>query len=619
MMVNDIVILSDAASRENAASLTTYGRALGLWRIPYRIADAATLQANDLATAAVVVAEDVHRLPAGAVAALTQFVREGGSLILGGLVSIEAAGALPEPIATLAGVAGLRLREAGPTYRVPLVAEKADWLAPWEPGTVLFFHNPAYATAAPGRDYDVTLSPGARVMARSYLTDLIDISAQKWDNYRDDGAPSLVENRPFARGGRVVYAPLPFGLVDEAQYMVSTHGVVRTDMPQENHATLLLIKTAVCALAQAAGGVLPTLALWPNAAKAVFSLSGDVHEYPNLLHGNLRCEFTYIPKMQELMAKKGLAHKFTYYLVGRVVEYHPAVVQLIADEDILGHTYADYGYYGENAPYEAQVQDMAATLAVLQRMLPLCKSFRLGWRNHGVTGPQDSRRAIEEFGFLYASDYQCAADVEWNWKLFNHRMVVHVNYPMRTRKPGGGRYNFWELSYCPTDIDLMQRAERKYDPDVRTWFHYPGEARRVWCGFVDRAMREESVVLPIWHPWASLRKPEEEAEVAATIDYMLRQEGAAFLTNSELALWWDARDRALVQFTATAAGWQVDLENPLDRDMNGLAVAIKGGDRVASARLGNEALPVRHQDGDAIISVDLPARSEKRIVVGVKV
>ncbi len=163
-MRNDIVLLSDTASRENAASLATYGRALGLWRIPYRVVDAATVQAQDLATAAVVVAEDVHHLPSGAASALVHFVRGGGSLILGGLIGIEAAGALPGPIATLTGVAGLRLRESGPAYRVPVVAEKADWLAPWDSGVVLFFHNPAYATVAPGRDFDVALSPGARVI-----------------------------------------------------------------------------------------------------------------------------------------------------------------------------------------------------------------------------------------------------------------------------------------------------------------------------------------------------------------------------------------------------------------------------------------------------------------------
>ncbi len=613
-MRNRIVILSDPACRENVASVATYRRALDLWRIPYRVVAVDGLQPEDLARAAVAVAEDVRRLSAREMSALGQFVREGGHLILGGLVGMEAAGALPEPLAILTGVTHLQSRETWPTCRVPLIAEEVDWLAPWEAGIVLFFHNPAYASAARGRDFEMKLASGARVVARSYLADGLDADAQTWGNYRDDEAPSLVENRPFAGGGRVIYAPLPFGLVDEARCMVSTHGIVRADMPQENHATLLLIKTALCALAQAGGGIVPSVALWPRAARAVFSLSGDVHEYPDLLAGNLRCEFSYIPKMQELMARKGLAHKFTYYLAGRVAEHHPAVVREIADEDVLGHTYADLSYYVENAPYEVQVKDMAAALAAIQRVLPLCRSFRLGWRNHGVTGNQDSRRAIEDFGFLYASDYQCSADVEWNWKLYPRRMIVHVNYPMRTRKPDGGRYNFWELPYCQSDIDLMQRAERKYDPDERTWFHGPGEARRVWGIYVERAVREEALVVTLWHPWASLRKPEEQAEIEATIDHMRQKDGVAFLTNSEVALWWDARASVRARFTETNEGWEAWLENPANRDLNELTIVLKGGGgRVGSALCEGEEMPVQERDGDAMLWVDLPARGERVI------
>ena len=612
-MRHRILILRDEHSPENAACVATSCRALDLWRVPHEVVEVAGLSRVDLADVAVIVAEDVHQVPDGAGENLEAYVRSGGSLILGGLLGTDAAGPVPEPFASLSGVTRLDPRPIGPTFRVPRLVEAIEAAGPWAPGTVLFFHNPAYASAARGRDFDLELAPDTEVLARSCLADLLDEEREEWGKYSDDDAPSWVARTPFPGGGRVVYAPLPLGLVDRARCMTTAHGVTRPEMPQENHATLLWIKTAIEALARKAGGLVPSVALWPGASRGVFGLSGDVHEYPDDVDGNRRCEYFYIREMKELMEARGLVGRFTYCICGRTFDYHPAVVREIAEEDIIGHPYGDISYAG-GVPYEEQIEDIAAALAAIQRTLPQCRTFRLGWRDHGVTGNHDSRRAMQDLDFLYASDYAVSDPAEWNWKRFDRPMIVHVNYPMKTARSEGGVYRFWELGYIQTDIDLMQQAERQYYDDEREWFHAPGEARRAWQVYVDRALREEGMLITIWHPWASLRTAAERAEVEATIEYMQQQEGAAFLSLSDIARWWEARDCASIRFEKVAEGWEVRVENPLDRDLEDLGLVVAGGSgRVRAATGEGRECRVETRAADAIVCLTVEARSRKDI------
>ena len=117
--------------------------------------------------------------------------------------------------------------------------------------------------------------------------------------------------------------------------------------------------------------------------------------------------------------------------------------------------------------------------------------------------------------------------------------------------------------------------------------------------------------MTVFHPWASLRTPAEQAEVEATMDYMLEQDGAAFLTLSETALWWNARDQCVVRFAECPDGWLVCAHNPLDQDVKGLTIVIKGGaECVSAAHHEVEEMPLKQRDGDALIRIDLAARSE---------
>jgi len=590
-----LCLLSDPSSAANQFGIQTWQRALRLWRLPCGVVTPDDLDALRRPDCAALVVEEAPHLSEAAAANIERFVAQGGALILSG----EAA----PPLLRLAGVAAAP-RAASSRYRCMRVGGGDPLLDRFAPGEVLFFTCSAYNARSPGRDFAIAAEDGFPLALSQEIT-LADAEAEAWADSAPSDEPSLVIRRPAAGGGPVIYSPLALGSLTR----VKTPTVVGvTDLPYrvENHGALALMAGLARRLAPAV-----ELCLWPQGADAVVALSGDVHEYFHYSEHRSREEFRYLDRMARVFSARGLDGRYTFSMSARVAEQHSEEVRAVAHYDVVPHTYDDTSLAGLSRAEQAA--DIRKCIEAFAAVLPDTDTYRLGWRTHTYGSDAVTREALAEAGYLWISDVGASWYGEWDVKRWPVRHTTYVAYPQRARGADGRELALWEMPECaPSDFALYESGRRHPDADWAVRYS-PEEAERIWLGRLDLARRREELFILNWHPFLTLSEPDRAQAAERVLDAMRAIPGVAFMTITEAAQWWDAREKVEMEQRDTSDGLLVTITNTSDRRLEGLALRVPGG--AQAPRLDGRPLDVFPRAQDALVGFDLEAGAAAEMVV----
>lgn len=575
-----VSLLSDPSSLANQLGIETWRRALRLWRLPCRIVAAEDVGALD-ASRDVLVVDEAPGLNEAAAAGIERFVSQGGALILAG-----------EAAPGLLRLAGVTAEPRAPTnrYRCLRTATACPLLDRFAPDEILFFTCSAYNALSPGRDFAVAAREATAIALSQEIT-LVDPQAEVWADSAPSDEPSLVM-RQFPAGGRVVYSPLPLGSLTRLK-TPTVVGVSQVPYRVENHGVLLLMAGLVRALAP-----MVELCLWPRGADAVVALSGDVHEYFHYPQHRARHEYEYLERMARLFRARGLDGKYTFSTTARVAEQHPDAVRAVAHFDIVPHTFDDISLAGLGR--EEQAADIHRCLEAFAAVIPDTDTYRLGWRTHTYGSDAVTREALAEAGYLWISDLGASWYGEWDFKRWPVRHTAYVAYPQRARGVDDQPLPLWEMPECaPSDFALYESGRRHPDADWAVLYS-PEEAERVWLDRFNLARRREELFILNWHPFLTLSEPGRAQIAESVLDAMRHTPGVAFMTITEAARWWDAREKVEVDQRETEDGLLVTVANRSGQPLQGLALRAPAGAQ-ASRRDGGSLEAVPRDDATLVI------------------
>ena len=474
------------------------------------------------------VIEESPHLAASAIACVERFVAEGGTVVLCG----EAAPAL----LSLASVAAVP-RAPSNRYRCMRLASGHSLLDRFVPDEVLFFTCSAFNALAPGRDFTVEPREAATIAFSQEIT-LADPGGD-WPDSAPSDEPSLVM-REFAGGGRVALLAAAAGIA-HADQTPTVVGVSDDPLsgrePRRARAhggpgAAAARRASSCACGREA----PTR--WRRFRATCTSTSTT----RSTARGRNTCTWNAWPR---LFRARGLDGKYTFCTTARVAEEHPDAVRGVANFDVVPHTYDDISLAGLGR--EEQAADIRKCIETFAAVIPDTDTYRLGWRTHTYGSDAVTREALAEAGYLWISDMGASWYGEWDFKRWPVRHTAYVAYPQRARGAQGQALPLWEMPECaPSDFALYESGRRHPDADWAVLYS-PEEAERIWTDRLRLACLREELFILNWHPFLTLSEPDRAQTAERMLDIMRATPGVAFMTITEAAQWWDAREQVEVE------------------------------------------------------------------------
>ena len=341
------------------------------------------------------------------------------------------------------------------------------------------------------------------------------------------------------------------------------------------------------------------------------ALSGDVHEYFQYPQHRVRREYTYLERMAALLRARGLDGRFTFSTTARVAEEHPDEVRAVAEYDIVPHTYDDISLAGLGRAEQAA--DIRKCIETFAAVIPATDTYRLGWRTHTYGSDGVTREALAEAGYLWISDMGASWYGEWDFKRWPVRHTTYVAYPQRARGADGRELLLWEMPECaPSDFALYESGRRHPDAEWAVLYS-PDEAERIWTDRLRLACLREELFVLNWHPFLTLSEPDRAQAAARMLDVMLATPGVAFMTITEAAQWWDARERVEVEQRETDGGLLVTITNGSQRALDGLTLRAPAS--AHASRPDGGALEVFPRADDTLLVLDLAPGAAAEILV----
>jgi peptidoglycan/xylan/chitin deacetylase (PgdA/CDA1 family) len=497
----------------SAEDLTMWVRAMGLWGLPFEHLPAGAtdrLDPNRFGAAVLVTGDR-----AGAVG-VEDFVAAGGHLLMSGGMSGAVARLFP----------GIRVERERGRSRCMQIGAGDGWMR-WREGEVL-----AFTCAPPDCDDEAvredTLPVDAEVLARSRVGPGggTDGPPATW---QEDPSPTLVLRRIGV--SRVLYLPIPIGKAERVtQPDVPTF--TEYPCPVANHALLVLIRDLIAYLCGPEAFDWP--GLWPDGARCAVCITGDVHDYTGIgLPERADREHRDMVDYMDILAEQGMAGRATFFVSGQVAASHPDAIRegVRRGHELCPHTFSDCCYSSAGLGYAEQRRDIERCIGAFAAAVPGHASSRRGFRTHGYSSNQETRRALSDLGYDYIADLQ-------SWDP-NHLGPLGKSAP--TRYLGLPQSFPGETGEQPRLLEVPDSIANDHFL-YRVYGRTPEQTLEYYRTRFDDVYRLGGLFLVNFHPYISLKEgPGREETFRQIIRHVKSHPDIALLRVDELAGWWRER------------------------------------------------------------------------------
>ena len=495
-------------------------KAFRFFGLPYEAYDAAAFDGERLSQAACVILPDIGQVGSGAAAALLDYVQSGGGMLACG-----------QPSEAFGAAFGIK---AGPDGGVPghhCLKITGQGLGGFTPGDLLLFTNYNFRAdeTAP------LLHDGTRYRELARLTPLQQCGPRLWREApgatgatgATGGTPGLLYGR--IGSGTVAWLATPAGSLN---WVEQPEVPSFTEYPSalEN---LALIRFIGVMLHYAAPS-LQLKPLWPEGAKAVVCITGDVHDYEGI-EGRFDREHRDMLYNCDLLKSIGLEGKATFFVSGIVAQRHPEAIKEAVGRgyEIAPHTWRETQYLIENWTYEQQHQDIRACIDAFTLASPGYSGFRSGFRTHGYQSNLATRDVLEQMGYRYLADLQAWEVCGEDNPGLPEGSITYLALPQRAAGRRGRPLNLLEIPDTVANDHFLYRIMGKT----------PADALDFWKKSFDLCYRTGGLFQTCWHPYISIQEGEgREAAYRSLFEYILGHKDVLFMQMGSLCDWWIRRN-----------------------------------------------------------------------------
>lgn len=498
--------------------LTMWLKSLDFWNFPYELIGFDTFHKAASQEYDLVLITGIDEVDKDTAGKLEEYLESGGKLIV--------CGSLPGAVSKHFGYIKVRKVKRSTVHRCIKINSERDFYN-WKKNEILFFTNTFNCS---GNDYVIDAAASIRgdILAFSQEMSIMNQGTQEWGDWHSASAPAIIETR--AGKGAVMYIPIPIGAMEWVEQATVPYF---TAYPYvlKNNGILLLMRNILQHLLGPQNTAFK--ALWPNNARCVACISGDVHDYPGI-EGREDREYEDMLYNFNLLKAYGLEGKATYYVCGAVAKKHPEAIKegLERGYELCPHTYQETQYSQEQWNYSSQRADVERCIEAFREACPENRAYTHGFRTHGYQSDHITRQALDDLGYEYISDMQ---SWEFTGKYNSSRpgdLVTYVAYPQNAVDGKGRPLDLLEI---PDSFPNDHVAYR-----LKGWS--PEEALEFWKYEFDRIYRLEGMFQTCWHPYISLKEGKgRENTYRKMIEYMKRHDGVEFMTIGELSRWWRKR------------------------------------------------------------------------------
>lgn len=509
----------------NDCYIKMWQKAFGFWNLQYDIIGFDTLDKTGLNEYGLLLVTGVDEIGMNSAAKLDEYLNMGGRILV--------CGNLPGAISRYFGdIKVNKIRRTG-VHRCVKINGSSDFHN-WKKGEILFFTN-TYNCA--GIDYVIedadNLKDNINIIALSQEMTIINPAAQEWGEWHTGSNPTIIEAR--VSNGIIMYVPIPIGAMEWVEQAIIPYF---TDYPYilENNGILLLMRNMLQQVMDGENTIFE--GLWPDNAKCVVCITGDVHDYPGI-KGREDREYNDMIYNFDLLKEYGLEGKATYYVCGAVANKHPEAVRegLERGYELCPHTYQETQYAQEKWNYGYQRADIEHCIEAFRDACPENIAYTRGFRTHGYLSDCITRKVLDDLGYEYIADMQ-------SWEFTGKYnagqpsdLVTYVAYPQYAVDARGRRLKLLEIPDSFPNDHVVYR--------LKGWS--PEEAFEFWKHEFDRIYRLEGMFQTCWHPYISLKEGDgREKTYRKMLEYMKMHDGVLFMTMSELCSWWKRRQMSCI-------------------------------------------------------------------------
>lgn len=498
---------------ETALGGGMWEQSLRFYHVEYAVADVRYATAALLEeTGLVILTADC--VPGQSADLLEKYVQSGGRLILSGC---EARGFADN-------VLGLTLRRMQRGNDCRCICVGAEGLGCWKSGEILMFTN---TINSGGRDVSAAGWENSGFQCLCGSMKMNRLANRSYDSWQKDEEPTAMLKQ--AGQGKVLVIPIP---LDEMTW------VEQPEIPFFQWYPFQVKNYALMRFVESLNEILETglafAPLWPDGARTVVCITGDVHDYEGI-EGRFDREYRDMQYNCRLLEQFGLGGCASFYMSAIVAKRHPAEVAQTLSEgyEICPHTYIETQYLIENWSEERQEQDIKTCIETFRKAYPQSDVYCKGFRTHGYQSDFNTRTALENLGYDYLADLQaweCSGSYDPG---FPEGTVTYLGLPQHACDSRGRVLNLLEIPDTVGNDHFCYRLKGMN----------PEEALAFWKKEFDRIHRLGGLFQTCLHPYISIQEGEgREQTYRDLITYMHSFGDVKFMTMGELAAWWRKRN-----------------------------------------------------------------------------
>lgn len=325
----------------------------------------------------------------------------------------------------------------------------------------------------------------------------------------------------FIRDGNVIYTPLSLSdysyvLQPEISFLQSNPFVV------QNYALLRFIKALLVTLCPS----LKVKELWPNNAKCVVSITGDVHDYGGI-EGREDREYKDMIANCNILNNMGLEGRATWYCSAYIAELHPNTFKEAFSRgyEIQPHTYLETQYALENWDYNKQSSDLERCYQAFEPVSGESDVFRKGFRTHGYQSNYITREVLNANSCTYIADLQAWESYDNLCEEAYEEGLLYFGLPQKAQGRNGLPLNLIEIpDTVPNDHVLYRLLNMT-----------PEQALEFWKSRFDRIARLGGYFQTCLHPYISLFEAQGRKQAYIELVSYMQSKGAVFMLPIEVA------------------------------------------------------------------------------------